>query len=320
MADKSYVLTDNLSSEFSLDVLSKKIRLSVSSDTGNAIIKGTDGKLYSPTYSVTSSDGSVSVATSGTGPVVFDLTNVSASKVVATVSNNSGTPLAKGTVVYLSGVHGNKPIAIPAQANMESTSSKTFGVVQAIIGGNQDGVVVVAGTLTGLDTLQYSEGSALWLSPTTAGQFTDVKPSAPNHAVYVGFVTRAHQNQGSIEVRIQNGYELEELHNVAVMDAETGDTIVKDASGLWVPAVRIAPSFETVSKNLASSNYDFVRDPVSNKLTSLVYENGVTKTLAWNSSGRLASVTLSGSTPLGIDLVKTPTYNGTGDIIRFEYS
>lgn len=62
------------------------------------------------------------------------------------------------------------------------------------------------------------EGTALWLS-TTPGQFTDIKPVAPNHLVYVGTVLRQHATEGEIMVKIQNGYELEELHNVVIQDA-----------------------------------------------------------------------------------------------------
>jgi hypothetical protein len=51
--------------------------------------------------------------------------------------------------------------------------------------------------------------------------------------VYVAIVTRA-SNVGSIEVKIQNGYELEELHNVLITSAANGDILVYDsATQLW---------------------------------------------------------------------------------------
>jgi hypothetical protein len=53
-------------------------------------------------------------------------------------------------------------------------------------------------------------------------------------------VTRSHQNQGSIEVNIQNGYEMDELHNVSAQNPNDGDILVySSATNLWVTA---APS------------------------------------------------------------------------------
>ena len=52
--------------------------------------------------------------------------------------------------------------------------------------------------------------------------------------VYVGIVERSHQTQGSIQVRIQNGLELEELHNVAISSVANGDLLVyESATSLW---------------------------------------------------------------------------------------
>ena len=53
-------------------------------------------------------------------------------------------------------------------------------------------------------------------------------------------------------------------------------------------------------------------------MTSIVYANGITKTFAYGSDG-LASITLSGSTPGGIDLVKTLVYS-SGKLTGITYS
>ena len=41
---------------------------------------------------------------------------------VARIRNQTGTTLTKGTAIYLSGVSGNRPLAVRAQANSEATS------------------------------------------------------------------------------------------------------------------------------------------------------------------------------------------------------
>jgi hypothetical protein len=66
------------------------------------------------------------------------------------------------------------------------------------------------------DTL--AAGDSLYLSPITAGYVTNVKPSAPNHVVFIGTLVTAQVNNASVIYRIQNGYELEELHNVKILE------------------------------------------------------------------------------------------------------
>lgn len=83
--------------------------------------------------------------------------------------------------------------------------------------------------------------------------------------------------------------------------------------------VFIANTFETVSKNLASSDGILAYD-ANGDLVTITYANGIIKTLAYNANGDLISLTLSGITPEGIDLVKTFSYDANGDLITFTYS
>lgn len=150
------------------------------------------------------------------------------------VRNETGALLPKGTVVYISGASGNKPLVQKAIASTEAGSSKTFAILSQDIPNNQNGNAITVGELTKMDTFGYAEGTGIWLSPTTAGGWTTTKPHAPNHAVFLGNIIRAHQTQGVIEVRIQNGYELDELHDVAVLDRINNDILVYESStSLW---------------------------------------------------------------------------------------
>jgi ribosomal protein L35AE/L33A len=152
----------------------------------------------------------------------------------ATVRNETGATLTAGTVVYISGAAGNKALVTKAQANSEASSSRTFGVIATAISNNQNGTAIVAGELGKLNTTAYAEGATLYLSPTTAGTFTTTKPTAPNHIVYIGTVTRVHANQGTIEVRIQNGSELDEQADVLLTSKANNDLLVyESSSSLW---------------------------------------------------------------------------------------
>ncbi|CAB4152359.1 Intramolecular chaperone auto-processing domain containing protein [uncultured Caudovirales phage] len=157
-----------------------------------------------------------------------------AQNLVTEVYNKTGATLTKGTIVYINGGQGNLPTITKALATGDSTSAQTYGVVQTDITNNNNGYVVVAGRLSDLDTQAYTEGTQLYLSSTTAGTWTSTKQYAPNHLVYVGIVVRAHPTQGIVEIKIQNGYEMDELHNVAAQSPSNNDGLFWEAStSLW---------------------------------------------------------------------------------------
>lgn len=150
------------------------------------------------------------------------------------VRNSTGSTLTKGKVVYLSGATGNRPNALLAQANSEMTSSKTIGIVVSDIPDNSDGYVAVSGTLHDLDTFAFADGVAVWLSPTVAGDWTTTVPSEPNHSVFIGYIARSHPSQGRLVIAIQNGYELNELHNVVAPSPLDNDLLrYNNTAGYW---------------------------------------------------------------------------------------
>lgn len=166
------------------------------------------------------------------------------SSLITNVFNKTANTINKGSVVYINGGQGDQPTIQLAIASNELGSSKTYGIVQNNIPTMSLGKVVVAGALTTFDTDQFNptaptgdvNGTTLWLSPSVSGAMTTTKPSAPYHMVSVGTIVRTHQNEGVIEVQIQNGYELEELHNVAISGVTNGQFLQYNGSGLWVPS------------------------------------------------------------------------------------
>lgn len=163
-------------------------------------------------------------------------------KLLCVVRNQTGATLPKKTVVYITGASGNRPLVNKASAASETTSSKTFGILQQDILHNGTGYCVTEGQLQNVDTSMFIEGQALWLSPTTPGDLTTVKPSAPEHMVFCGYVVRAHPTEGIIEVKIQNGFELQELHNVAINGVTDGQALIYDgATSLWKNQTVVIP-------------------------------------------------------------------------------
>lgn len=160
--------------------------------------------------------------------------SVAGQAVTTEVYNETGATLTKGTLVYINGSHGNLPTVQKSQANSETTSSKTFGFIENDITNMNNGFVVVMGKLTDLNTFAFTEGQTLYLSPTVAGEYTATKPYAPYNMVSVGTIVRVHPTAGIIECRIQNGFELEEIHDVSALSPSNGDVLqYVTSTGLW---------------------------------------------------------------------------------------
>jgi hypothetical protein len=149
-----------------------------------------------------------------------------------TAKNTTGSTIPSGSVVYFSGASGNLPTLALSQANSEPTSSKTVGITATSIANNANGEVITSGLVTGLDTSAFAAGLTLWLSPTVAGGFTTTQPIAPNHSVLIGFLTRSHPTAGTIEIRIQNGSVIEDLHDVLVSSISNAQVLMYEASTL----------------------------------------------------------------------------------------
>lgn len=148
------------------------------------------------------------------------------------VQNAEANTLTTGTVVYLFGGTGDHASVKRADYTSDTTSSKTVGVVAANIASSQNGTVITRGYVDGIDlSTGYAEGDVLWLG--TNGQFTKTKAVAPNHLVFIGVVVRA-TNNGIIYVAAQNGYELDELHNVAISNTLASGEFLKYNGSLWV--------------------------------------------------------------------------------------
>jgi len=114
------------------------------------------------------------------------------------------------------GTQGQRLAVVLAQGNNDANSVDTLGLVTENITDNQEGFITTSGLVRDIDTtgtLQgetWSDGDALYLSPFVLGQLTKVKPQAPSHTVVMGYVVYAHQNQGKIFVKVDNGYEIDE--------------------------------------------------------------------------------------------------------------
>ncbi len=181
--------------------------------------------------------GQVLTKTSTTDYAVEWADPASAIAYTSTVKHSvkAGVPLTKGQAVYISSSDGTNMIASKASNASEATSSKTMGLIAQDLAHNAFGFVVTEGLLAGLDTSLANSGDTVWLGVDGNLLFGLAnKPSAPAHLVFIGIVTRANANNGEIFVKVQNGFELKEIHDVSISNPQHNDVLAYDsATGLW---------------------------------------------------------------------------------------
>lgn len=155
------------------------------------------------------------------------------------VKNDEPFTVYKSQPVYINGAAGNNILIKLARNTGEDTSSKTLGLLSQDLAPNGQGYVTTEGQLEGVDTSAAgSAGDPIWLGPTGNLIFgTANKPYGLNHLVYLGVVERKQANNGKIYVKVQNGFEIEELHNVDVNHTYPlgNNQVLKynSESGLW---------------------------------------------------------------------------------------
>lgn len=168
---------------------------------------------------------------------------------VLLVKNNEATPLVDGEVVYVSGASGANLLVKRALADSDVTSASTIGVVTEQIAVNGQGFITTFGSVRGLNTNSFNEGDILYLSPTIPGAIVNVKPVAPQHMVTVGYCTKKSGGNGEVFVKVDNGYEVDELHNVLITNPVlAGSLLIYDSTvGVWKNARLTAGTNVTIT-------------------------------------------------------------------------
>jgi nitrogen fixation protein len=215
-------------------------------------------------------------------------------RVVNKVNPNTTLTKANYQVVRISGAQGQRLAVDLAQANNDNNSADTLGIVTETIATNQEGFIMTVGQLEGINTtgsLQsetWTDGDVLYLSPTTAGAITNIKPNgSTGHIVILGYVEYAHANNGKIYVKIMNGWELDELHNVYISSVANNQILsYETATSLW--------KNKSIGTILGYTPYKFVDTTQATYLGSVI---GLTETI-------VSQTTILGNTLTDEDLIK----------------
>jgi len=158
------------------------------------------------------------------------------------------------------GSQGQRLAVVLAQGNNDANSTDTIGIVTENITDNQEGFICTSGIIRGINTtgsLQgetWADGDIIYLSPTIPGAITKVKPTAPNHSVVLGYVIYAHNVNGKIFVKCDNGYELGELHDVNTNGVTNGQVLAYDGvDGVWKPSTNASGNIYTTDGTLTGN-------------------------------------------------------------------
>jgi hypothetical protein len=159
----------------------------------------------------------------------------------AYVRNTTASAMTPGQVVYINGSTGTTPTIALAVNKQDSTSAMTFGFVRGNIPVNGFGYITTFGPLEGVNTNAYDEGEVIYLD-SIPGQFTHDKPQAPYHMVTLGYIIKKSGGNGTIYAKVQNGYELDELHNVKITAPVLNKSLLvyDSVKALWVDSTYTA--------------------------------------------------------------------------------
>jgi predicted heme/steroid binding protein len=231
-------------------------------------------------------------------------------RVVNKVTPNTTLTKAGYPAVRVSGAQGQRLAVAYAQANNDNNSADTIGLVTETIATNQEGFIMTVGQLLDIDTtgsLQgetWADGDVLYLSPTTPGALTNIKPNgSTGHIVVMGYVEYAHANHGAIYVKVMNGWELDELHNVYISSVANNQGLFYESSTqLWknksiATVLGYTPANAATTITINGTTYDISANRTWNV--------GTVTSVA--TTGPLTGGTITGSGTIGITQATTST-------------
>ena len=221
----------------------------------------------------------------------------------ARVQNNTGVLIPNGTVVGFAGAVPDSAISVaPYLADGSQPSINILGVMtHDLPDTGEKGYCTVWGFVRGLNTSAFTIGDVLYASPTVAGGFTNVKPTAPNNVIPIAAVLQVSATNGVIFVRPtieQQKY----YGEFTKLDSQT-PAVINTAYALTFTTTEFAKGISrgTPTSRIVVANAGLYNFAVSVQITSTnasqksvwvwLRKNGTTDI---PNSARIASTTLNG--------------------------
>lgn len=144
---------------------------------------------------------------------------------VITCRNDTGSTIAKGKAVYISGVVSSTP-TIALADNSSSSTMAAVGVTQDSIANSADGSVVIFGELDTIDTSSFTAGDTLYVG--TSGDLTSTKPTGTALIQNIAACIKVSASTGSIV--IEGAGRTNDVPNIP-----DGQAWIGNASGVATP-------------------------------------------------------------------------------------
>jgi hypothetical protein len=203
------------------------------------------------------------------------------------VKNQTGSTITKGSIVYANGTVGaSGRITIDKFIADGSIDAKyLLGITAHDLSNGEDGYVISFGKIRQVNTDTFAAGAILYPSPTVAGVWTDVEPVAPYIDMPIGFCINSHVNNGTIAIRVASGYDLSELHDVAITSPVDKSSLYY-SGGLWrdTTAALLVSDTAAMLANYATKEY---ADTTGRLYAREDFTNVETSTLTWTQTDTL---------------------------------
>lgn len=190
---------------------------------------------------------------------------------VVRVFNNTGTTIAKGKVVYITGALNDFPTIALAKSDTFETVYETQGLTSNEILNGEYGYVTVRGLYGGLNTSQFSPGDVVHVSPDSAGELVNYSPRYPDYPFEIGVVLVSDSaSGGNVGGCIQVAPRSEVFQNIRVQGDTRFDANVTIAGNLNL----LGTETQTKVANLAVSD-NFVFLAAGDTVTAAALDSGL---------------------------------------------
>ena len=157
------------------------------------------------------------------------------------VKNQTGATINDATPVRFAGTVGASGRILIDKMIADGTylAGYAIGLTTESIDNGENGKVTWFGKVRGIDTSgtpygeTWNDGDLIYISPTTAGDLTNVRPTAPDQVISVGAVVNAHATTGTIFVRPVWYNALVDLDDVNISSPSDGDVLTYDSANSW---------------------------------------------------------------------------------------
>jgi len=131
-------------------------------------------------------------------PILGGELNLDNNDIVIDCRNETGSTIAAGTPVYVSGYYSNngKPLIAPADAS-DSSKMPAFGILNNALNTDTEGTMGIMGVVSQVNTAGFDVGDVVYVA--SGGGYTNIKPILEDNLIQnLGRVLRVDASQGRI--------------------------------------------------------------------------------------------------------------------------